>query len=139
MVGNVVHWDVTHGHAYFIDPTALIDAQGGKSVAYNGIGTMTWKLTRRGGPFNGSAWACGANSLLAMGGAGQGGQGRLSSVPDGARYPRRRHKAGSYDFTRARRVHRDGPTEHGAPVRLLWRAPMHQGDNSRGTARGRAG
>lgn len=72
-IGKVVYWEVAHDHAYFIYPVTFNDTQGGKSVAYSGIGTMTLKLTRRGWLFTGSAWAWGANSLLTRGGAGKGG------------------------------------------------------------------
>ena len=78
-IGKVVYWEVAHDHAYFIYPATFTDTQGGKFVVYNGIGTMTLKLTRLGWLFTGSAWAWGANTLLARGGTGKRGQGGFNS------------------------------------------------------------
>lgn len=72
-IGRLVYGEVAHHHAYFIYPATFTDTQRGNSVVYKGIGTLTLKLTRCRRLFTGSAWAWGANTLLARSGAGKGG------------------------------------------------------------------
>ena len=71
-IGKPVYTEVAGNHAYLIYPATFTDTQEGKQVVYKGIGTMTLQKVQRGWVFTGSAWAWGANSLLAKGKAGEG-------------------------------------------------------------------
>jgi len=71
-IGKPIYTEVAGDHAYLIYPATFTDTQEGKQVVYKGIGTMTLKKTKHGWIFTGSAWAWGANSLLAKGAAGGG-------------------------------------------------------------------
>jgi ketosteroid isomerase-like protein len=68
-IGKPIYTEEAGDHAYLIYPATFTDTQEGKQVVYRGIGTMTLKRTTHGWVFTGSAWAWGANSLLAKGAA----------------------------------------------------------------------